>query len=49
MNVFNFIMADAIATLVLAYMGGWAVAVIIWILRFLVIDLPHAGLWKGGE
>jgi hypothetical protein len=49
MNEFNFIMADAIATLVIAYMAGWAAGLILWLIRYLMVEVPKAGKMKGGD
>jgi Na+-transporting NADH:ubiquinone oxidoreductase subunit NqrD len=42
-------MSDAIATIVLAPFAGFVIGVLIWLLRFLMIQLPHGGNWKGGD
>jgi hypothetical protein len=49
MNLFNFIMADAVSTVILGYFAGWVIGIIIWILRFIMIDVPHGGMLKGGD
>lgn len=49
MNIFNFIMANAIATIIIAYMAGWAAGLILWLIRYLMVELPRMGKLKGGD
>lgn len=49
MNDFNFIMENAIYTLPIAYMFGWLIGFILWLIRYLMLELPHTGRIGGGE
>lgn len=45
----NFELYETVSALILAYLVGWLMGIIMWILRYLMIDMPHGGLQKGGE
>ena len=49
MNQFNFLVANATWTIVIAFMAGWAVGFLLWLLRYFVIEMPDSGNMKGGE
>lgn len=50
MNLFNFIAIEAVATLVIAYMAGWLVGFILWLVRYMVMELPDTHkTMRGGE
>lgn len=50
MNIFLFSVHDATTTLVVALFAGIMIGTIIWILRYMIVDLPNVGIkWKGGE
>lgn len=49
MNQFNFIEVHAVATLPIAWMAGYAIGFLLWLLRYLMLEFPHSGrLRKGG-
>lgn len=49
MNLFEFIEVHAVATIPIGYMAGWAAGLILWLARYMMMELPRAGKLKGGE
>jgi len=49
MNAFNFLLPDAVASIPIAWMVGWAIGFILWLLRYFMLELPAAGRLRGGE
>lgn len=45
----QFELYETVSALILSYLVGWLMGLIMWILRYLMIDLPRGGQAKGGE
>ena len=43
----TFGVTETVLALIFAYPVGWLLGIVIWLLRYLMIDMPHGGVSKG--